>query len=270
MLKLIKMDLYRMFHTKAFYIIWIIRGAAVIFSTTMSKEDYQYMQEEAAKGQLETVSEEGTLNFGLSVSLPTKPEEKVTIFDQIFANMQSKFIALFLVIFTVLFSTADLTSGYIKNIGGQVKDRGSLILSKAIVLLLYTVLTLFLYLGIQAVCQYAVFGASKWGNMEMFWRYFGTETVLHYSLVLLNMLSMTLSVCMCLNVLILVYSLVDKVLHDMGVKNFSFIEHTVSGKISLLSMTPKASECVNALGIAGVFGILAIFLTVLVFRRRDI
>ena len=74
MLKLIKMDLYRMFHTKAFYIIWIILGAAVIFSTTMSKEDYQYMQEEAAKGQLETVSEEGTLNFGLSVSLPTKPE----------------------------------------------------------------------------------------------------------------------------------------------------------------------------------------------------
>ena len=43
-----------MFHTKAFYIIWIILGAAVIFSTTMSKEDYQYMQEEAAKGQLET------------------------------------------------------------------------------------------------------------------------------------------------------------------------------------------------------------------------
>ena len=56
MLKLIKMDLYRMFHTKAFYIIWIILGAAVIFSTTISKEDYKYMQEEAAKGQLETVS----------------------------------------------------------------------------------------------------------------------------------------------------------------------------------------------------------------------
>lgn len=280
MLKLIKMDLYRMFHTKAFYIIWIILGAAVIFSTTMSKEDYKYMQEEAAKGQLETVSEEGKLNFGLSVSLPTKPGEKVTVFDQIFANMQSKFVALFLVIFTVLFSTADLTSGYIKNIGGQVKERGSLILSKAIVLLIYTVLTLFLYLGIQAVCQYAVFGTSKWGNMEMFWRYFGTETVLHYSLVLLcmamaiilksNMLSMTLSVCMCLNVLILVYSVVDKVLHDIGLKDISFIEHTVSGKISLLSMSPNVSDCVNAVGIAGGFGVLAVLLTILVFRRRDI
>lgn len=279
MLKLIKMDLYRMFHTKAFYIIWIILGAAVIFSTTMSKEDYQYMQEEAAKGQMEAVSEVN-MNVGLNVVIPTKPGEKVTVFDQVFANIQSKFIALFLVIFTVLFSTADLTSGYIKNIGGQVKERGNLILSKAIVLLIYTVLTLFLYLGIQVVCQYAVFGASKWGNMEMFWRYFGTEVVLHYSFVLVcmamaiilksNMLSMTLSVCLCVNVLTMVYGVVDKVLQNMGVKDFHFIEHTVSGKISLLSMSPNVSDCVNAVGIAGGFGVLAVLLTILVFRRRDI
>lgn len=279
MLKLIKMDLYRMFHTKAFYVVWIFLAATILFSTVMTKEDYKYMQEEAAKGQLETVSE-GNLTVGLNVTIPTKPGEKVTVFDQVFANMQSKFVALFLAIFTVLFSTADITSGYIKNIGGQIKERGNLILSKAIVLLIYTGLTLFFYLGIQAICQYAVFGASKWGDMEMFWRYFGTEAALHYGLVLIcmamaiilksNMLSMTLSVCLCVNVLTIVYGVVDKVLQDMGVKDFSFIEHTVSGKISLLSMTPKASECVNALGIAGVFGILAIFLTILVFRRRDI
>lgn len=279
MLKLIKMDLYRMFHTKAFYVVWIFLAATIAFSTVMTKEDYKYMQEEAAKGQLETVSE-GNLTVGLNVTIPTKPGEKVTVSDQIFANMQSKFVALFLVIFTVLFSTADITSGYIKNIGGQVKERGNLILSKAVALLIYTGLTLFFYLGIQAICQYAVFGASKWGDMEMFWRYFGTEADLHYGLVLVcmamaiilrsNMLSMTLSVCLCVNVLTIVYSVVDKVLLDMGVKDFSVIEHTISGKISLLSMTPKASDCVNALGIAGIFGILAVLLTILVFRRRDI
>ena len=279
MLKLIKMDLYRMFHTKAFYVVWIFLAATIAFSTVMTKEDYKYMQEEAAKGQLETVSE-GNLTVGLNVTIPTKPGEKVTVSDQIFANMQSKFVALFLVIFTVLFSTADITSGYIKNIGGQVKERGNLILSKAVALLIYTGLTLFFYLGIQAICQYAVFGASKWGDVEMFWRYFGTEAALHYGLVLVcmamaiilrsNMLSMTLSVCLCVNVLTIVYSAVDKVLQDMGVKDFSVIEHTISGKISLLSMTPKASDCVNTLGIAGIFGVLAVLLTILVFRRRDI
>lgn len=279
MLKLIKMDLYRMFHTKAFYVVWIFLAATILFSTVMTKEDYKYMQEEAAKGQLESVSE-ANMNVGLNVTIPTKPGEKVTVFDQVFANMQSKFVALFLVIFTVLFSTADITSGYIKNIGGQVKERGNLILSKAVVLLIYTGLTLFFYIGIQAICQYAVFGASKWGDVEMFWRYFGTEAVLHYGLVLIcmavaiilrsNMLSMTLSVCLCVNVLTIVYSVVDKVLQDMGVKDFSFIEHTVSGKISLLSMTPKVSDCVNAVGIAGGFGLLAVLLTIFVFRRRDI
>lgn len=279
MLKLIKMDLYRMFYTKAFYVVWIFLTAAIAFSTVMTKEDYKYMQEEAEKGQLESVSEVN-MNVGLNVTIPTKPGEKVTVFDQVFANMQSKFVALFLVIFTVLFSAADITSGYIKNIGGQVKERGNLILSKAVVLLIYTGLTLFFYLGIQAICQYAVFGASKWGDMEMFWRYFGTQTVLHYGLVLIcmamaiilksNMFSMTLSVCMCLNVFVLVYSVVDKVLQDIGVEKFSFIEHTVSGKISLLSMTPKVSDCVSAVGIAGIFGILAVLLTILVFRRRDI
>lgn len=279
MLKLIKMDLYRMFHTKAFYVVWIFLAATIAFSTVMTKEDYKYMQEEAAKGQLETVSE-GNMIVGLNVTIPTKPGEKVTVFDQVFANIQSKFVALFLVIFTVLFSTADITSGYIKNIGGQIKERGNLILSKAVVLLIYTGLTLFFYLGIQAIFQYAVFGASKWGDMEMFWRYFGTEAVLHYGLVLVcmamavilksNMLSMTLSVCLCVNVLTIVYGVVDKVLQDMGVKDFSFIEHTVSGKISLLSMTPKVSDCLNALGIAGIFGVLAVLLTILVFRRRDI
>lgn len=279
MLKLIKMDLYRMFHTKAFYVVWIFLAATIAFSTVMTKEDYKYMQEEAAKGQLESVSE-ANMNVGLNVTIPTKPGEKVTVFDQVFANMQSKFVALFLVIFTVLFSTADITSGYIKNIGGQVKERGNLILSKAVVLLIYTGLTLFFYIGIQAICQYAVFGASKWGDVEMFWRYFGTEAVLHYGLVLIcmavaiilrsNMLSMTLSVCLCVNVLTIVYSVVDKVLQDMGVKDFSFIEHTVSGKISLLSMTPKVSDCVNAVGIAGGFGLLAVLLTIFVFRRRDI
>lgn len=279
MLKLIKMDLYRMFHTKAFYVVWIFLAATIAFSTVMTKEDYKYMQEEAAKGQLETVSE-GNMIVGLNVTIPTKPGEKVTVFDQVFANIQSKFVALFLVIFTVLFSTADITSGYIKNIGGQIKERGNLILSKAVVLLIYTGLTLFFYLDIQAIFQYAVFGASKWGDMEMFWRYFGTEAVLHYGLVLVcmamaiilksNMLSMTLSVCLCVNVLTIVYGVVDKVLQDMGVKDFSFIEHTVSGKISLLSMTPKVSDCLNALGIAGIFGVLAVLLTILVFRRRDI
>ena len=34
-----------MFHTKSLYIIWIVLAAAVLFTTSMSREDLQYIQE---------------------------------------------------------------------------------------------------------------------------------------------------------------------------------------------------------------------------------
>ena len=160
MFNMIKMDLYRMFHTKALYVIWIVLAAAVLFTTSMSREDLQYIQEEsqenestgdaAAEGENQ---EAEMINMGMQVTIPTQPGEKVTLFDQVFANLQAKFVALFFLIFTVLYSSADIGSGYIKNIGGQVRDRSSLIISRAAVLLVYTVLSMALYLIFQAVCQ---------------------------------------------------------------------------------------------------------------------
>ena len=46
MLNCIKMDLYRMFRMRSFYVIWIILIAATIFTTAMSVVDYNMVQEE--------------------------------------------------------------------------------------------------------------------------------------------------------------------------------------------------------------------------------
>ena len=46
MLNCIKMDLYRMFRMKSFYMIWIILAAATIFTTSMSVIDYNMLEEE--------------------------------------------------------------------------------------------------------------------------------------------------------------------------------------------------------------------------------
>ena len=69
------------------------------------------MNKEAEQQQTESIAETvkpETINMGMSVFLPTQPGEKVTVFDQVYANLQAKFVALFLVIFTVLFSSADI------------------------------------------------------------------------------------------------------------------------------------------------------------------
>ena len=126
MLNLIKMDLYRMFRTKSLYVICIVLAAALLFTTILCKTDYEILNEADAVQQ-EQVAELTTenINVGMMVTLPTEPGEKVTVFDIFFGNSQGKFYALFLVIFAVLFSTADISSGYIKNIGGQVQSRGA-------------------------------------------------------------------------------------------------------------------------------------------------
>lgn len=287
MLNMIKMDLYRMFHTKALYVIWIVLAAAVLFTTSMSREDLQYIQKTAEEAgdtgdapAEETVQEEERVNLGMQVLIPTQAGEKVTLFDQVYANLQAKFVALFFLIFTVLYSAADIGSGYIKNIGGQVRDRSSLILSRAAALLVYTVLSMALYIIFQAVCQRICFGYLILGDGLQFWKYVGVQTLLHYALVLIgmamavilkyNVISMTLSICLTMNVLVIFYSAVDKIIHRLGAEAFQLIEHTVTGKIALLSMNGGTREYLLAIATAAVFGAAATALTCIVFRKRDV
>lgn len=276
MLNIVKMELYRLLHTKSLYIIWIVLAAAVWFSTAMSKEDYKMMQKETSA---QTVQEE-SINLGMSVTLPTKIGQKVTFFDQVYANLQGKFVSLFLVIFAVIFSTADFKSGYIKHIGGQIHRRWYLILAKSMVLMVYTACSMIYYLLVQALFQRIYFSAWELGDVSDFWSYVGTQFLLNTALVFIcmalaillasNVFSMTLSVCLCMNVLIILYSGIDKILMAVGVKDFHMIYHTVTGKMSLLPMNAGACELYRAVGTALVFGAAAICLSCIVFEKRDI
>lgn len=281
MLNMIKMDLYRMFRTKSLYIIWIVMAAAVLFSTSMSKMDIESMNAEAQQMEHVAQAEEAeTVNLGMSVLLPTQPGEKVTVFDQIYANLQSKFIAMFMVIFTVIFASADINSGYIKNIGGQVRDRGKLIFSKAVALFGYTIITMLIYLAVQIAAQRCFFGYLEWGNISDFLQYFGVQVLLHYALMLIgmaiavvlnsNVFSMAIVVCLCMNMMVIFYGMLDKMIQKAGAQDFHILEHTVTGKITLLTMLPANKECMEAIAIAAAFGIVVTILAGMVFRKRDI
>ena len=180
MLNMIKMDLYRMFRTKSMYIVWIVLAVAVLFTTFLCKTDYDSLNKEDASQQEQfTEPTAENINVGMMVTLPTEPGEKVTVYDIFYANSQGKFYALFLVIFAVLFSTADIGSGYIKNIGGQVQKRGALIFSRSIALAVFMALTMTGAFILQAVANYIVFGDLEWGDPKAACSYFLTELVLH-------------------------------------------------------------------------------------------
>ena len=284
MLNCIKMDLYRMFRMKSFYMIWIILAAATIFTTSMSVIDYNTLKEEAQSStqtlQQESTSQEEPVNLGMDVTIPTQPGEQVTLYDLSYASLHGKFIALFMVIFAVLFSSSDVSSGYVKNIGGQMKNRGNLVLSKAVALFVYTILTMAFYLVIQAIAQAACFHELQIGAVRDFAAYAGTQTLLHYALLLIcmavtviirnNVFSMTFGILFCMNVMVILYSAVDKVAAKLGISDFVLLRYTVTGRMALLDMAPSAKACGEALAVAIVLGAAVTILSSQIFRKRDI
>ena len=281
MLNMIKMDLYRMFRTKSLYVIWIVLAAILLITTSLCKTDYELLTEKDAMKQ-EQVTEPtvDNINVGMMVTLPTEPGEKVTVYDIFFANSQGKLYALLLVIFTVLFSTADISSGYIKNIGGQVGNRGSLIFSRSIALSVFTVLTMTGAFLFQAAANCIVFGELEWGNTKAILSYFVAELALHYALVLIcmaiaiilknNLISMVIAVCLTMNVMTIVYGVVNSAIQKIGIQNFQIYKYTITGKLSLLPMNPSGNECLAAFGVAMVFIVIMISVSSVVFQKRDI
>ena len=281
MLNIIKMDLYRMLKTKSMYVIWIVLAAILLITTSLCKTDYELLNEKDAMKQ-EQVTEPtvDNINVGMMVTLPTEPGEKVTVFDIFFANSQGKFYALFLVIFAVLFSTADISSGYIKNIGGQVGNRGSLIFSRSIALSVFSVLTMTGAFLFQAAANCIVFGELEWGNTKAILSYFVAELALHYALVLIcmaiaiilknNVISMVIAVCLSMNVMTIVYGVINSAIQKIGIQNFQIYKYTITGKLSLLPMDPSGNECLAAFGVAIVFIVMMISVSSVVFQKRDI
>lgn len=283
MLNMIRMELYRMFKTKSMYVIWLVMAAGILFTTglsagemkTYSMEEKQEMYEYATGQQ-----KSDTVNLGMDVTVPTKPGDTVSVFDLFYGNIKGKFLALFMVIFAVLYSTADMTSGFIKNIAGQVRDRRGLVFAKGVSLFVYTVLTMLIFTGIQTISNALFFDELVFGPVKEFLQYAGIQTLLHFALLIIvmciaivlrnNVISMMLSVCLCMNVLVIFYSFLDNLIAKAHIKNFHVLEYTVTGNISFLETNVTAKMAVTALAVSIAFVIVMIEVCSTVFKKRDI
>lgn len=281
MLNMIRMELFRMFKTKSLYVIWMVMIACVFLTNSLSAEEILTFSMEEKQEMYEAAMDgEKSGNLGMDVTLPTKPGADVSVFDGFYANVKGKFIALFMVIFTVLYATADITSGYVKNIAGQVRNRGNLIFAKAAALLLYVVLTMLLFIGVQMLNNAIYYQKLVMGLGKEFFQYAAMQTLLHFALVMVimclavvlrnNVISMMISVCVCMNVLIMLYGVVDQAVEKLGIHDFHMMDYTVSGKIVTLGMNaaPKTMGMAALVGIVFIVVMLAISMTV--FQKRDI
>ena len=283
MLNMIRMELYRMFKTKSLYVIWLVLAAGILFTTGLSADEMKTypMEEKQEMYEYATGQQKSdTVNLGMDVTVPTKPGDTVSVFDLFYGNIKGKFLALFMVIFAVLYSTADMTSGFIKNIAGQVRDRRGLVFAKGVSLFVYTVLTMLIFTGIQTISNALFFDELVFGPVKEFLQYAGIQTLLHFALLIIvmciaivlrnNVISMMLSVCLCMNVLVIFYSFLDNLIAKAHIKNFHVLEYTVTGNISFLETNVTAKMAVTALAVSIAFVIVMIEVCSTVFKKRDI
>ncbi|MFQ9514426.1 MAG: ABC transporter permease subunit [Eubacterium sp.] len=280
MLNVIKMDFYRMLKTKSLYIVWIILALVTVFTTYLSAEEFYDTEVQQESSQKLQDTSPDNMNLGITVTLPTEASEKVTVYDIIFANIQGKAIGIFIAIFAVIFSTADMNSGYIKNIGGQVARRSRLVWSKEISLFLFTILTIGIYIMVQMISNQIFFGYLKFGDVGALIRYLLVEVLLHFTLALIcmaiamlirnNVVSMIIAICLCMNVLMILYSAIDNLLKNIAPKNFHIINYTVTGKISQMSMDFTNKEGAAALVVGLIFIIVMSIVSSVMFEKRDI
>lgn len=280
MINSMKMDFYRMFRTKSFYGVLFAMVIAIAFTTYLEvvvENNEEFLEE------TETIVENGeqeNINFGMSVSIAAEPGEKVSVYDMFYANTKGKFTVLFLVIFTVIFTMADITSGYVKNIAGQVRNRWLLIFSKACSIFIYTLVVLSTFVFWQAMCNWIFMGYLVWGDGKEFLLYFFTQSLLHFAFAMVCMMiaiaiknqvfSMTISILLCMNLMTIAYAAIDKLIQNLGKKDFSCMFYTLTGKMSMLTQNLTEKDSIEAIMISIVFAAISILAASTVFEKRDI
>ena len=89
-------------------------------------------------------------------------------------------------------------------------------------------------------------------------------------IILNNVISMALAICLCLDLMAVLYTAVDHGAEMLGVEGFQMMEYTITGKIAMLPMVMGTSDIRTSLVIAAAFIVGSLAVCGAVFQKRDI
>ena len=252
----LRMDMYRLFKSTSYKVIWICVMLLNLSVGPIEKGLYLLAK-----------------NFSSSSSATINPVFKVA---PIIAHPIGIIDGMLMLLSIVWFSYADLGHGYIKNIAGQLPKKGQTVISKFIAIEFHN---LFLLLT-AAVFQFAgliIFRSPDFSGWEKAIGYFGVNWCLYMAISSLVLLFSTgfksknaatvVAVLMGTGMLALFYTLIDMGLHKIP---FSFMK-----KFSLADYMPDAllgekPPVVKSLIVSACFVVVLIRLTVYIFNKKDI
>lgn len=158
MFNLIRMDLYRLFHTGSTWILIGIISLFAVFSFYMGVVDQRLMEETGQNNNLVIKGEdEEGMEFGIMVNTPYHEDgSEAAYLEYVCEDLQSGILLVFISIFAVIYVNAEEKSGFVKNIAGQFPNRFWMYLSNNVTVALFVFMAMAAYMVMQ------IFGFLIW------------------------------------------------------------------------------------------------------------
>lgn len=296
MFNAIRMDVYRLFKTKSTYIILVIMIALSVMGTglmsvmtEMTGAESQQVQTEQMSDNADYAGEDDQFNedteeaqsqFSVSVSESDPDENDNSVLSFAMSDISGLQAGLFIIIFTVLFSMADINSGFIKSIGGQVKGRGVLIVSKIAAIAIFTAIVIITDFLTELIAVNIFFDDVVVGSASEIVRLLSSQFVLNFALAVLmmaiaiiiknNVVSMIIGVCMCSGIFELIFMGINYLMDKIGFDDFDINNILITGKIQNVTIGADAADIGYALLTAAIYIAVSVFAVYNVFKHRDI
>lgn len=296
MFNAIRMDVYRLFKTKSTYIILVIMLAMSVMGTglmsvmtEMTGAERQQVQTEQMSDNADYAGEDDQFNedtegaqsqLSVSVSEIDPDENDNSVLSFAMSDISGLQAGLFIIIFTVLFSMADINSGFIKSIGGQVKGRGVLIVSKMVAIAIFTAIVIIADFLTELIAVNIFFDDAVVGSASEIVRLLSSQFVLNFALAVLmmaiaiiiknNVVSMIIGVCMCTGIFELIFMGINYLMDKIGFSDFDINNILITGKIQNVTIGADAADIGYALLTAAIYIAVSVLAVYNVFKHRDI
>ncbi|MBP3609382.1 MAG: hypothetical protein J6J42_03480 [Lachnospiraceae bacterium] len=287
MFNLIKMDLYRMVHSVSFKVMMVVVIAVAFFTIGMTSYDVAYTREQLEKGVVqmeETAAEDDkiVIEMGISVTSNDSWVDEVPFSELVNENMKSNLLLLLCAIFVPLFVHAEYKNGYIKNIAGQLSNRGMLVVSKLVAVAVQILILFVGYIVWAAVAGMVFFKDTLvTGNfMDLL-----GGSALHYLLCLAvgyvvlmltlvtrsSALPLTFGVLCSTGFTALLYSGINMVVSVISGKDtFDIGLYTPEMNVGHITFDMTNGTLMRVLIVGCVYAVLAAVIAVRVMKKRDV
>lgn len=279
MFNLLKMDMYRLAHSRFVRIIMLFTVGLAVFSVVMTNTDIQYMQEDAS--YIEESTGERTVGIYVEAD-PEWAEGNIEIGSIISAEMRSEMLEILCIIFVALFISAEQKNGYIKNIAGQFPRREMMIISKFITIAVQVLLMVLLFSAAVTAAGFVMWGKEFYlGSVMQLVKYLGVQYLLHLGFALLIMLfciltgsaafSITCGILLCSGLAVPVYGLINKAVSELqpGI-DFDINLYSLDGNITMMTIGSAGDMMIRGAGVGAVFAVVSVILAMILIKKRDI